>query len=47
VHVVDGSDQHPEWQVTAVREVLAEIMETKDGQMPPELLVVNKVRRNR
>ncbi|GGP40883.1 GTPase HflX [Saccharothrix coeruleofusca] len=43
VHVVDGSDGMPEKQVTAVREVIAEISERRDEPMPQELLVVNKV----
>jgi GTP-binding protein HflX len=43
LHVVDGADPMPEWQVTAVREVLAEISEHNETSMPPELLVVNKV----
>ncbi|MBP2331000.1 GTP-binding protein HflX [Kibdelosporangium banguiense] len=43
VHVVDGSDENPEWQVNAVREVLAEITERNDTPMPPEILVVNKI----
>jgi GTP-binding protein HflX len=41
VHVVDGSDPLPEEQISAVREVLAEIGSGK-GAMPPELVVVNK-----
>ena len=39
LHVLDGSDPHPEDQVSAVREVLAEI----DARRLPEILVVNKV----
>jgi GTP-binding protein HflX len=42
VHVVDGSDALPEEQISAVREVLAEIGEQHGGTMPPELLVINK-----
>jgi len=42
VHVVDGSDPNPEWQVNAVHEVLREISERNDETMPPEVLVVNK-----
>jgi GTP-binding protein HflX len=42
VHVVDGSDELPEDQIKAVREVLVEIGEQVDGRMPRELLVVNK-----
>ena len=43
VHVVDASDALPEEQIKAVREVLVEIGEQRDGKMPPELLVVNKI----
>ncbi len=43
VHVVDGADLMPEQQITAVREVLAEIGEQHSGPMPRELLVVNKL----
>jgi len=39
LHVIDGSDPNPEDQVSAVREVLAEI----DASRLPEILVVNKV----
>jgi len=39
VHVIDGSDAHPEDQVVAVREVLKEI----DAAEVPEIMVVNKV----
>jgi len=39
VHVVDGSDASPEGQVSAVRDVLAEI----DAGSVPEVMVVNKV----
>lgn len=42
VHVVDGSDPAPDAQVSAVREVLAEIAEDLDDAVPEELLVVNK-----
>ncbi len=38
VHVVDGSDDDPEGQITAVREVLAEI----GAQHVPEIIVINK-----
>jgi GTP-binding protein HflX len=38
VHVVDGSDDAPEEQVSAVREVLNEI----DAGQVPELIVINK-----
>jgi GTP-binding protein HflX len=43
VHVVDGSDPNPEWQVNAVREVLLEISERNAATMPQEILVVNKI----
>jgi GTP-binding protein HflX len=39
IHVVDGSDAEPEAQISAVREVLAEI---GAGDVP-ELVVVNKI----
>ena len=39
LHVVDASDEHPEDQVAAVREVLGEI----DALAVPEILVVNKI----
>jgi GTPase len=42
VHVVDGADPMPEWQVSAVREVLGEIEDRRNVPMPRELLVVNK-----
>jgi GTP-binding protein HflX len=42
VHVVDASDALPEEQIKAVREVLVEIGDSRDGTMPAELLVVNK-----
>jgi GTPase len=34
VHVVDGSDANPEWQVEAVREVLGEIADRRDEGLP-------------
>jgi len=42
VHVVDAADALPEDQIKAVRQVLVEIGEQRDGTMPRELLVVNK-----
>jgi GTP-binding protein HflX len=42
LHVVDGSDARPEWQVSAVREVLGEIGGELNRSMPAELVVVNK-----
>jgi GTP-binding protein HflX len=38
LHVVDGADPDPESQLTAVREVLADV----DAQDVPELVVINK-----
>jgi GTP-binding protein HflX len=43
LHVVDGADPMPEWQVEAVRKVLAEITEGRQAPRPPELVVVNKI----
>ncbi|QKT07481.1 GTPase HflX [Gordonia sp. X0973] len=44
VHVVDGSEAFPLDQVNAVRTVLREVSdEARDGTLPPELLVVNKL----
>ncbi len=43
LHVVDGSDPNPEWQVEAVREVLGEIADRRDASLPTELVVVNKI----
>src|ERR1700754_3993381 len=42
LHVVDGADANPEWQVEAVREVLGEIADRRDEGLPTELVVVNK-----
>jgi len=42
IHVVDGADANPEWQVEAVREVLGEIADRRDEALPTELVVVNK-----
>ncbi|MBV9846010.1 MAG: GTPase HflX [Kutzneria sp.] len=42
VHVIDGSEARPEWQLDAVREVLAEISDQRGVPIPPELVVVNK-----
>ena len=39
LHIVDGSDESPESQIDAVREVLAEIEAAKI----PELIVINKI----
>lgn len=43
VHVVDGSDPAPLGQISAVRQVLAEVIADRDGTPAPELLVVNKI----
>ncbi|MFL0181156.1 MULTISPECIES: GTPase HflX [unclassified Mycobacterium] len=47
VHVVDGSDPAPLAQISAVREVISEVIAEHDsgpgGQRVPELLVVNKI----
>jgi GTP-binding protein HflX len=43
VHVVDGSDVNPLAQVSAVRQVIGEVIAEHDGKAAPELLVVNKI----
>ncbi|MDD7814075.1 GTPase HflX [Mycobacterium sp. CSUR Q5927] len=43
VHVVDGSDPAPLSQISAVRQVVSEVIAERDGQPAPELLVVNKI----
>ncbi|WP_460405636.1 GTPase HflX [Actinophytocola sediminis] len=43
LHVVDGADPNPEWQVDAVREVLGEIADRREEKLPTELVVVNKI----
>lgn len=46
VHVVDGSDAHPLAQISAVRQVISEVIAgygTTGAEPPQELLVVNKV----
>jgi GTPase len=43
VHVVDGSDINPLAQVSAVRQVISEVVVDHHGDPAPELLVVNKV----
>jgi len=47
VHVVDGSDPAPLAQISAVREVISEVIAERDSgpnpQRAPELLVVNKI----
>jgi GTPase len=43
VHVVDGSDVNPLAQISAVRQVISEVIADRRGDPAPELLVVNKV----
>ena len=43
VHVVDGSDVNPLAQISAVRQVISEVIAGHHGDPAPELLVVNKV----
>ncbi|HWF70755.1 MAG TPA: GTPase HflX [Mycobacterium sp.] len=43
VHVVDGSDVNPMAQISAVRQVINEVVADHHGDPAPELLVVNKV----
>ena len=43
VHVVDGSDSHPQDQIAAVRQVLVEVADERGHSLPPELVVVNKI----
>jgi GTP-binding protein HflX len=43
VHVVDGSDVNPLAQISAVRQVISEVVADHQGEPAPELLVVNKV----
>jgi GTP-binding protein HflX len=43
VHVVDGADVNPLAQISAVRQVIGEVIAEHDGRPAPELLVVNKV----
>jgi GTPase len=43
VHVVDGSDVNPLAQISAVREVISEVIADHHGEPAPELLVVNKI----
>ena len=43
VHVVDGSDLNPLAQISAVRQVINEVIADRDGKPAPELLVVNKI----
>ena len=43
VHVVDGSDVNPLAQISAVRQVVAEVFADHHSGAAPELIVVNKV----
>ena len=43
VHVVDGTDVNPLAQISAVRQVISEVIADHHGDPAPELLVVNKV----
>jgi GTP-binding protein HflX len=43
VHVVDGSDVNPLAQISAVRQVISEVVVDHHGDPAPELLVVNKI----
>lgn len=43
LHVVDGSDPFPLKQIKAVAEVLAEITRDTGEEIPPEIVVVNKI----
>ncbi|QNQ90395.1 GTPase HflX [Corynebacterium poyangense] len=43
LHVVDGSDPFPLKQIQAVNGVLAEVIRDSGVDMPPEIIVVNKI----
>ncbi|MDT5228765.1 MAG: GTPase [Mycobacterium sp.] len=43
VHVVDGSDVNPLAQISAVRQVISEVMADHHGDPAPVLIVVNKI----
>lgn len=43
LHVVDGSDPFPLKQIKAVNDVLAEITRDTGEEIPPEIIVVNKI----
>src|SRR6201994_1463010 len=43
VHVVDGSDVNPLSQISAVRQVVSDVVADHNSDAPPELLVVNKI----
>ncbi|MBM7367686.1 GTPase HflX [Gordonia hydrophobica] len=43
VHVVDGSDPFPGNQISAVRQVLGDVLAEEKLPAPPEMLVINKI----
>ncbi|MCP1387245.1 GTPase HflX [Corynebacterium sp. TA-R-1] len=43
LHVVDGSDAFPLKQIEAVNDVLSEITRESGEEIPPEIIVVNKI----
>ncbi|GAC68932.1 GTPase HflX [Gordonia soli] len=43
LHVVDGSDEFPLEQISAVRRVINEVVADEGAAPPPELLVINKI----
>ncbi|AZZ82014.1 MULTISPECIES: GTPase HflX [Gordonia] len=43
LHVVDGSDPFPMEQISAVRQVISEVVAEEKAEAPPELLVINKI----
>ncbi|MFW0784786.1 GTPase HflX [Gordonia sp. CPCC 206044] len=43
LHVVDGSDPFPAEQISAVRQVINEVVAADDVKPPPEMLVINKI----
>jgi len=43
LHVVDGADANPLAQISAVRQVINEVIADHQGEPAPELLVVNKI----
>jgi GTPase len=43
LHVVDGADVNPLAQISAVRQVISEVVADHHGDPAPELIVVNKV----
>ncbi|MEO8814824.1 MAG: GTPase HflX [Mycobacterium sp.] len=43
VHIVDGADVNPLAQISAVRQVVGEVIAERDSRPAPELLVVNKI----